>query len=137
LKLGNLGFCLGAEKKEESDFDSFTVAANVTAVVVDNFPSFLTITEGRDDDATDTALFFAGGPTLDGMSGSLRFFCFASTQSIKRKFDGPALNPVMTRPTLYIVVSRYDLVLHKNKLISPLSFKIRRHVLDRCKMYIL
>jgi hypothetical protein len=90
LKLGNFGFCLGAEKKEESDFDSFTVAAAVA--VVDGFPSFLTITEGRDDDATDTALFFAGGPTLDGTSGSLRFFCFASTRDVKSKFDGPTLN---------------------------------------------
>jgi hypothetical protein len=41
----------------------------------------------------------------------------------------------MITPTLYIVVSRYDLILHENKLISPLSFKIRRHVLDRCKIY--
>jgi len=41
----------------------------------------------------------------------------------------------MIRPTLCVVVSRYDLILHENKLISPLSFKIRRHVLDRCKIY--
>lgn len=92
LKLGNLGFCLGAEKKEESDFDSFTVPAAVTVVVVVGFPSFLTITEGRDDDAADTALFFAGGPTLDERSGSLRFFCFASTRDEKSKFEGPTLN---------------------------------------------
>jgi hypothetical protein len=84
LKLGNLGFCLGAEKKEESDFDSFTVAPAAAVVVVDGFPSFFTITEGRDDDAADTALFFAGGPTLDGTSGSLRFFCFASTRDGKK-----------------------------------------------------
>ena len=41
----------------------------------------------------------------------------------------------MIIPTLRIVISRYDLILHENKLISPLSFKIRRHVLDRCKIY--
>jgi hypothetical protein len=77
LKLGNFGFCFGAEKNDESDFDSFTVAA--VAVAIDGFPSFLTTTEGRDDDATDTALFFTGGPTLDAEpSGSLRFFGFAS-----------------------------------------------------------
>jgi hypothetical protein len=92
LKLGNFGFCFGAEKKEESDFDSFTVAAAVAVVVVDGFPSFLTITEGRDDDAADTALFFAGGPTLDGTSESLRFFCFASTQNAKSIFNRPTLN---------------------------------------------
>ena len=74
LKVGNFGFCLGAEKNEESDFDSFTAVAAV------GFPSFLTITEGRDDDVADTALFFAGGPSLDGLSGSLRFFCFVSTR---------------------------------------------------------
>jgi hypothetical protein len=84
LKLGSFGFCLGAEKKDESDFDSFIVvvviviAAAATAVVVDGLPSFLTTTEGRNDDVTDTALFFAGGPGLDKASGSLRFFCFAS-----------------------------------------------------------
>ena len=77
LKLGNFGFCLGAEKKDESDFDSFTVDA--VAIAVDGFPSFLTTTEGReDDDVADTALFFTGGPTLDEPSGSLRFFGFAS-----------------------------------------------------------
>jgi hypothetical protein len=91
LKLGNFGFCLGAEKKEESDFDSFTVAAAVD-VVVDGFPSFLTITEGRDDDAAVTALFFAGGPALDGTSGSLRFFCFASTRDKKVNPAEPILN---------------------------------------------
>jgi len=80
LKLGHFGFCLGAEKNEESDFDSFTVAVAVAVAVVDGFPSFLTVTEGRDDDAVDTALFFAGGPTFGGRSGSLRFFCFASTR---------------------------------------------------------
>ena len=53
---------------------------------------------------------------------------------LESKFDGPT-GPVMIRPTLCIVVSRYDLILHENKLISPLSFKIRRHVLDRCKIY--
>jgi hypothetical protein len=47
---------LGVEKKEESDFDSFTVAAAAVVAVVDCFPSFLTITKGRDDDAADTAL---------------------------------------------------------------------------------
>jgi hypothetical protein len=41
----------------------------------------------------------------------------------------------MIRPTLCIVVSRYNLILHEYKLTSPLSFKIRRHVLDRCKIY--
>jgi hypothetical protein len=89
LKLGNFGFCLGAEKNEESDFDSFIIAAAAaTAVVVDGLPSFLTTTEGRDEDATDTALFFAGGPGLDGASGSLRFFCFASAQgSNKQRFS--------------------------------------------------
>lgn len=92
LKLGNFGFCFGAEKKEESDFDSFTVAAAVAVAVADDFPSFLTITEGREDDAADTALFFAGGPTLDGTSGSLRFFCFASTQYVKGKFNRLTLN---------------------------------------------
>ena len=88
LKLGNFGFCLGAEKKDESDFDSFTivVAAAVAAVVVDGFPSFLTTTEGRDDDAADTAVFFVGGPTLDVTSGSLRFFGFASSRDQKAKW---------------------------------------------------
>ncbi|SRR6266851_9821628 len=86
LKLGNFGFCLGAEKKDESDFDSFTVAAAAVAVIiVDGLPSFLTTTEGRDDDAADTALFFAGGPTLDVPSGSLRFFGFTSTRDQKNK----------------------------------------------------
>lgn len=84
LKLGNFGFCLGAEKKDESDFDSFTiVAAAIADVVVDGFPSFLTTTDGRDDDTADTALFFAGGPTLDVTSGSLRFFGFASSRDPK------------------------------------------------------
>lgn len=86
LKLGNFGFCLGAEKKDESDFDSLTVAA--VAIAVDGFPSFLTTTEGRDDDVADTALFFTGGPTLDEASGSLRFFGFASIQS---RFNGPVV----------------------------------------------
>lgn len=77
LKLGNFGFCLGAEKNDESDFESFTVAA-AGPVVVDSLPSFLTTTEGRDVDAGDTALFFVG-PALGGASGNLRFFGFAST----------------------------------------------------------
>ncbi len=85
LKLGSFGFCLGAEKNDESDFESFTVAAPA-AVVVDGLPSFLTTTEGRDVGAGDTAVFFAGGPALDGASGNLRFFCFASTS---RYFNGP------------------------------------------------
>ena len=79
LKLGNFGFCLGAEKNDESDFESFTVVA-VAATVVDSLPSFLTTTEGRDVDADDMALFFVGGPALDGASGNLRFFGFASTR---------------------------------------------------------
>ena len=79
LKLGNFGFCLGAEKNDESDFESFTVAATAP-VVVESLPSFLTTTEGRDVDAGDTALFFVGGPALDGASGNLRFFGFASTR---------------------------------------------------------
>ena len=79
LKLGNFGFCLGAEKNDESDFESFTAVA-VAAAVVDSFPSFLTTTEGRDVDAGDMALFFVGGPVLDGASGNLRFFGFASTR---------------------------------------------------------
>jgi len=41
----------------------------------------------------------------------------------------------MIKPTQCIVINRYDLVLHENELISPLSFKIRRHILDRCKIY--
>jgi len=87
LKLGNFGFCLGAEKKDESDFDSFTVAVGVAVGSVDGFPSFFTTTEGRDVDAEETALFFAGGPTFDATSGSLRFFCFASA------WDQISINP--------------------------------------------
>ena len=88
LKLGNFGFCLGAEKKDESDFDSFTivVVTAVADVVVDGFPSFLTTTEGRDDDTADTAVFFVGGPTLDVTSGSLRFFGFASSRDQRAKW---------------------------------------------------
>jgi hypothetical protein len=95
LKLGNFGFCLGAEKKDESDFDSFTiVVAAVATVVVDDFPSFLTTTEGRDDDAAaDTAVFFVGGPTLGVTSGSLRFFGFASSRDQKVKVG--LINPPM------------------------------------------
>jgi len=92
LKLGNFGFCLGAEKKDESDFDSFTIVeAAVADAIVDGFPSFLTTTEGRDDDTADTALFFVGGPTLDVTSGSLRFFGFASSRDKKNKVD--LINP--------------------------------------------
>ena len=79
LKLGNFAFCLGAEKNDESDLESFTVAATA-ADVVDGLPSFLTTTEGRDIDAGDVALFFVGGPALNGASGNLRFFGFASTR---------------------------------------------------------
>jgi hypothetical protein len=79
LKLGNFGFCFGAEKNDESDLESFTVVA-ATADVVDSLPSFLTTTGGRDVDACDMALFFVGGPALDGASGNLRFFGFASTR---------------------------------------------------------
>jgi hypothetical protein len=79
LKLGNFGFCLGAEKNDESDFESFTVAP-AAPVVAESLPSFLTTTEGRDVDAGDTALFFVGGPALDEASGNLRFFGFASTR---------------------------------------------------------
>ena len=136
LKLGNFAFCLGAEKKDESDFDSFTAAATpVTVVTEGSFPSFLTTTEGRDDDAADTALFFAGGPTLGGTSGSLRFFCFTSTRIEENKIRCIHYELAMITPTLYIVISRYDLVLHKNELSSPLSFEVRRHVLDRCRIH--
>jgi hypothetical protein len=63
LKLGSFGFGLGAEKKDESDFASFTAG---TA----GFTSFLTI--GLDDDAEPTAGFFDGGGAFEG-GGSLGF----------------------------------------------------------------
>jgi len=40
----------------------------------------------------------------------------------------------MIRLTLGVVINRYDLVLHEDELTSPLSFEIRRHVLDRCRI---
>jgi len=70
LKLGSLGFGLGAEKNEESDLASFTA-------VTTGFASFFTI--GLDDDAVPTAAFFGGGMAFDG-GGSLgfRFLVFES-----------------------------------------------------------
>ena len=79
LELGNFGFCLGAEKNDESDLESFTVVV-VVANVIDRLPSFLTATEGRDVGAGDMALSSVGGPALNRASGNLRFFGFVSTR---------------------------------------------------------
>jgi hypothetical protein len=40
---------------------------------------------------------------------------------------------VMTKPTLHIVISGHDLILHEDKLIPPLPLEIRCHVFDRCR----
>ena len=79
LELGNFGFCLGAEKNDKSDLESFTVIV-VVANVVDSLPSFLTAMEGCDVGAGDMALSSVGGPALNGALGNLRFFGFASTR---------------------------------------------------------
>jgi hypothetical protein len=74
LKLGSLGFGLGAEKNDESDLASFTaVTAGLT--------SFFTM--GFDDDAKPTAGFLDGGGVLEG-GGSLsfRFLPLGSNQNI-------------------------------------------------------
>ena len=79
LELGNFGFCLGTEKNDESDLESFTVVV-VVANVVDGLPSFLTTMEGHDIGAGDMVLFSVGGPALNRVSGNLCFFGFVSTR---------------------------------------------------------
>lgn len=71
LKLGSFGFGLGAEKKDESDFASFT------AVAV-GFASFFTAI-GLEEDALPRAGFFnGGGPLESGGSFNFRFFSLVS-----------------------------------------------------------
>lgn len=76
LKLGSLGFGFGAEKKEESDFDSLTddddeaVADEAEEMALEGSFSFLTM--GFDDEEA-TACFLAGGAAFAGGSSDFRF----------------------------------------------------------------
>lgn len=76
LKLGSFGLGLGAEKKEESVFDSLSEALFVE-VEVDDFGSFLTADLVDDDEAAEEedamACFFAGGPDFDASGSDFRF----------------------------------------------------------------
>jgi hypothetical protein len=70
LNVGSLGFGLGAEKNDESDFASFT---DVTTA----FGSFFT-TAGLDGAGGATAIFFAGGAVFEGCgSFNFRFLLFS------------------------------------------------------------
>lgn len=72
LKLGNFGLGFGAEKKEESDFASFTSLTTFLA-------SFFTTTGFPDEGpAVDSAVFFIGGAVFDDEASAFRFLPFVS-----------------------------------------------------------
>lgn len=75
LKLGSLGFGLGAEKKDESDFAFLTSTAG--------FVSFFTGTGVLDNgtDVVDVVVFLAGGAALEGAS-ALRFLPLESAMIV-------------------------------------------------------
>jgi hypothetical protein len=86
LKLGSLGFGLGAEKNDESDLASLTA---VTTGLV----SFLTTT-GFDDDAVPTADFFVGGGAFEGVASlNFRFFDLTSKLSQETNSQGRLPSP--------------------------------------------
>lgn len=71
LKLGNFGFGLGPEKKEESDFASFTSLTT-------DLPSFLTATGLAELVEVETAAFLEAGADFADAVSAFRFFPFAS-----------------------------------------------------------
>ena len=71
LKLGNLGFGLGPEKNDESDFASLTSLTTA-------FASFLTATGFVDVVEVETAAFFEGGADFADVVSAFRFLPFAS-----------------------------------------------------------
>lgn len=76
LKLGSFGLGLGAEKNDESDFDSLSETLFVD-VDVDDLGSFLTADLDDDDEAAEEedarACFFVGGPDFDASGSDFRF----------------------------------------------------------------